>query len=263
MDSIKSSLKKWLKLSRIVPLFTILGAGIALVLSLLGELELETSVNIIIALLILIALDALTERISLLEKIDTQLRRISAGEDLKKRSGMISFEEQAGHASEIYLIAVSAVALSTRLAGFFEYRLKQGCNINIVLVDPEAESLQAWELQNSLSNIKNDIEVALNHFRRIAGQKTAGKCKIKLSNVFFPYSLFGVDIEEDKGTMVVEFHTYKTPPSDRPHVFLTAKDHPYWFNFYRSQIKEIWSSSKEISSPKANLVSSVRPPNPA
>ena len=56
--------KQWIKPNRLVPLLTILGAGTVLTLSLLGAIAFNLFENITIALLALLAVDALTERLS-------------------------------------------------------------------------------------------------------------------------------------------------------------------------------------------------------
>jgi membrane protein implicated in regulation of membrane protease activity len=57
MNPTNSSLhwKQWIKPNRLIPLLTILGAGTAIVLSLLGVIKLSVAENIIIALLALLA----------------------------------------------------------------------------------------------------------------------------------------------------------------------------------------------------------------
>ena len=64
------SWKQWLRPSRLVPVIAILGAGIAITLSLLKVINLSIAEDIVIALLALLAVYALTERLDLLERIE-------------------------------------------------------------------------------------------------------------------------------------------------------------------------------------------------
>jgi hypothetical protein len=74
MNSANSSWwKRWIKPSRFIPLLTILGAGTAIIFSLFGIIGLSVAENIILALLALLAVDALIERLSILERIETKL----------------------------------------------------------------------------------------------------------------------------------------------------------------------------------------------
>jgi hypothetical protein len=70
--------KRWLRPSHLVPLLTILTAGAAIVLSLLKLIELSVAEEIVIALLALLAVDALNERLSLLERMRARLEHLSA-----------------------------------------------------------------------------------------------------------------------------------------------------------------------------------------
>jgi len=70
--------KQWLRPSRLVPLLTILAAGVAIVLSFLKLIQLSVAEEIVIALLALLAVDALNERLSLLERMRAKLGDLSA-----------------------------------------------------------------------------------------------------------------------------------------------------------------------------------------
>ena len=93
--------KRWLAPDRLIPSLTILGAGVAIVLSLIKAIQLTTAEEIIIALLALISVDALNERLSLLEKIEARLHSLGTENTLKSRNDLKSPVEKAKYASEI------------------------------------------------------------------------------------------------------------------------------------------------------------------
>jgi hypothetical protein len=225
---------------------TILGTGAVLFISQLNSnlISLNTADQITIVLLGLLAGDALSERMTLLERIESELGRLSIGQTLRGHGYLPSVEEQAAHASEICIAAMSGIALLSRYHGFFERKMKGGCNIRIVLLDPNSSSLQTLDLLSEVRVAKHDTLSSLGYlggFSRIG--EVAGKCEVRLSTVFLPFSMFAVDLSKDAGSMVVEFLAYKMPFSERPHVFLTKQDSPHWFEFYQIQFEKVWSDS--------------------
>jgi len=248
--NLSSGWRQWLRPNRLIPLLTILSAGVAIVLSLLNIIQLTVAEQIVIALLALLAVDALTERLSVLEKIEAKLEEIEAElEDLpalqalRSRDVLPSIENQAAQASEICIAAVSAVSLSHH-AGFYRSKIAGGCKIRVILLDPQGQSLQTWELQNKKPTAAGDIKGTLMGFEDLVKMKaTEGGCEVRLSKVFLPYSVVAVDMNKKSGSMIVEFHAYKRLVDERPHVFLTPTQNSKWFNFYREQFEEAWSQA--------------------
>ena len=78
-------MKQRQKLGLVVPLVTTVGAATAIVLSTIGILTLSLAESIIIALLALLAIDALTERVSLLQLIDQKISSLSEEQALRPR----------------------------------------------------------------------------------------------------------------------------------------------------------------------------------
>jgi len=126
--------KHWLKISRLVPLMTIVVAGGVGILALLGRFQASLAEGIIITILALLAVDALTERLSLLEKIESQLGSFVSTECLRDRSQLPSPQERAQTASEIAVVAVSAISLMVPYLGFFEQKMIEGCKLRFVLL---------------------------------------------------------------------------------------------------------------------------------
>lgn len=227
-----------------MPLFTMLGAGLAIVLSLLGILELTLAENIIVALLGLLAFDALTERLNVLEKIEAKLDYSSRESALKSRQEYIPLPERAEHAMEICILAISATTITAPNLGFYQNKLKSGCGIRVILLDPDSPSLEIWALQNKSTSTDLDIRSALETFRWLIQMSDAkGVCQLRLAEVFPPFSMVATDLQKDTGEIIVEFYTYKSALDDRPHVALNAVDDPYWYNHYKQQFEQMWANA--------------------
>lgn len=238
--------KRWIKPSRLVPLLTILGAGTAIILSLLGIIGLSVAENIILALLALLAIDALTERLSVLEKIENKLSSLSSGQQLRTRNELPSVETQAAYASEICIIAISATSVLAQNLHFFEKKVKSSCKLRVILLNPDSSSLQTFNLLDGGYTAKSDIERTLRLLKEHARIEWAkDKCEIRLSKVFLPFSMFAVDLQKESGSMVITYFGYRTDTifSGRANIFLTQSDNAEWFKFYREQFENFWSDA--------------------
>lgn len=245
MQPTKTSIwKQWFKPSRLIPVLTILAAGITIVLSLLNVFKLSIAENIIIALLALLAVDALSERLNILERVDAKLSNLAMMQTLRKRRDIPTITNHAQHASEINLLAIHAVSAVAPYIGFYEDKLKEGCTIRIILLDPHSPSLQTLNLQTKTVITKHQIESSLSLLKGLVEQSgKKGKCEVRLLNVFLPFSIFGVDLHKESGSMAVEFRSYKVSLDERPHIYLTKAENPEWFNYYKKQFEQAWSDS--------------------
>jgi hypothetical protein len=236
--------KHYLKLSNLIPLVIILTGITAVSLSLLGEIKLTIPEGIIISLLSLLAFDALTERLSILWRIEKHVKETSIPQFIKSRTEIKPFSEYAQNASEICIAAVSAIAICPQNINFFVEKLKNGCNIKIVLLNPESHSIETLHIQYGIPTAKTGIEASLECLKGIfETQKFKGKFEVQLLDVFLPISIVAIDLENNTGSILVEFHSYKKTVDERPHIIISAKDNPQWFNSYREQFKQAWSDS--------------------
>ncbi|MEO1347997.1 MAG: hypothetical protein AAFW84_04240 [Cyanobacteria bacterium J06635_15] len=235
--------KKWLTTSRLIPLLTILGAGLAVVLSLINVIRLDTSDEIIIALLALVAVDALNERLNVFEKIEARLNHLSSDQGLRGRYAMQNPVEQATDASEICLCAIHGTSAIFPYVNFYANRLRKGCNIRILLLHPESSAVEQINLRSQHSQTKQHIFSTLETLKNLASTQSAGKCEVRLMNTSMPFAMFAVDLGKKSGLMNVEYYSYKVAIDDRPHVLLTASECPYWFTYYQQQFEKIWSDS--------------------
>lgn len=231
---------KWLRLRNIIPLFTILGAGFALILSFLEVLNLSISENIVIGLLALISADALIERLHILEKIELKLSQMPTISILRKRTDIIPMNQFAKDASSICVLAISAYTIISPYQVFYEGKLKDNCNLKFLLLSPNSQYLDAYNQQNKTNiiakdHIKNSIEILVPLL-----QKFEGLCEIRLSKIFLPFSMVGIDLDKKTGKMNIEYHCYKLYLDERPHIIIEKESNPHWFDNYKRQFEIAW-----------------------
>lgn len=237
------------RLSHIIAILTILGSGCAIILSLLKIMELTRAEEIIITLLGLIAIDALIERLHILEKIESKLDKEQYKPILRRRVEILPPDKLAKNASSIYVLAISAYSIiSGKYPDFYKSKLKEGCYIKFILLSPDSKYFDSLD-QQILSDIetKDHINSSLRILKPLSELKNyKGKLEIRLLDMFFPFSMIGIDFGEKTGKICVEYHCYKVSLEKRPHIILESEKDPDWFNFYQSQFDLAWSDAKKV-----------------
>jgi|GEM_PF-2501065 len=237
---------RWFTLGRIVPVLTIISAGTAISCSIIGVLETGVAENVTFALLGLLAIDALTERIGVLERIEIKLSEVSSGifsQNLRGRDTIPKVEDYAGTALEIYILAVSALSLCHRYHHFFVKKLREGCRIRIILLDSTCSSIEVHKLQYGIDTAVKDIETSLEVLKSIKEKEGGNQFEVRFSPVLMPFSLFGVTNKKGKESVIVEYHNYKRTFGESPHLLLTSTESPDWFEFYKEQFEQAWTDS--------------------
>ncbi len=236
--------KSWIKIGRLVPLATIL-AGVTIgILSILGRLQVTMAEGVIIALLTLLSFDALVERLSLLEKIDEKLERWPAQEILRDRSKLIRMEELAAGATEICASGVSLYSIIPPYYDFYLKKLQEGCHLRFMVLNPNSPGADIFNATQRVQTAVDDIKTSLKFLDALLRyEKTRGKCEVRLSQFHLPFSMVIIDGQKDNGSMISEVLVYKRSLPDRPHLYLTKRDHGKWFLFFYNQFETLWQDS--------------------
>lgn len=235
--------KDWLRIRRLIPLITVLFALAVGILSILHRFQPTYVEGIIITLLALLALDSLVERVGLLEKIEERISRLPSSDQLKDRSGLRDIREMGISATEIVAAGPTLVQLITPNFDFFAKKMREGCNLKFVLLDPKSPAWEIWH-QGQIAPTRSDINSSLSilcELMRLKGAK--GKCEVKLSQTYLHFSLVATDPKKERGQMNVEMLALKVSLHNRPHIHLTKREHEKWFNFFCDQFEQHWSTT--------------------
>ena len=167
-------------------------------------------------------------------------------EQLQNRSSLMPVRELAQTASEISFLGVSGISVLINELGFLEQKMKAGCKLRFILLDPSSPALRTWILLDRIPTTEADIKTSLEILKGLMQmEKVKGKCEVRLSKVYPPFALLISDINKNTGLMNVEFYTYKTTLSERPHVQLSQVHDKNWFDFYRAQFEQFWSDAEK------------------
>lgn len=229
----------WFKLSRIIPISTIIVGAIVVSLILSGTIQASLIEGVIISLLTLLSIDALTERLNVLERIEAHLKEKTS--ILRRSNELGSFNDYTSNAQELLILAVSGTSIIGPNYNFLEEKIKEGCRFKILLLDPSSTALSVWDSTIKGATTQTDINSTLKVLQSITKVKLQNnQIQVKLLPVFLPFSMVVVNPNKTNASMIVEFHSYKT---ERNHVFLTRKEDDYWFHYYLHQFNSAWNDA--------------------
>lgn len=204
-----NALRLWLKPQRLSAAVTITAVIVVEVLGALGQVTLTQGEQIILLLIVLLAIDALTERLTILEKIQDEIKMFGKGSLinlLEERRFLISFyEEKTAKADEIDIITLSmgAVLDHYKEADLIRWILDEGKRVRILVMAPNA-------CPTEIRGREEDVDLAaliLARLRRVRSlyEKTyqtlqdCGRCKgsfeVRLHHGIPYYAYFRADRE--------------------------------------------------------------------
>jgi len=251
----KKWLQDWIRLERLVPLATIGVAGFAFILVRLGILTLSIPEGLIVALLGLLAIDALGERMGILKRIQDSLDLINkAGESeprLMWESDLLHempFEKYIEKAKEVFIAGGSMHGLFTAQPKVIEQWLNQTkrAKLLLILVDPEAVRTGKVPVQNlHISQNPDDyaqhIDSSLRAIKDL--QKSfPGQVEYRLTDQIPSVTVLMVNQSEAR----VSLNLYLTSPDQRPIFEISRSRHPKWFELFQKKYHvELWQEPKK------------------
>jgi hypothetical protein len=178
---------------------------------------------------------------------------VRIGSGLKIRDEHPSVHELSRHAREISILAVSNGSFSDRghYGGFLEDKIKRDdCKIKMIIISDNDFALQNWaalsdgDVSATKIGIK-DINIVIRRIEK--NQKMRRKFQVRTVDFHFPFNLFGVNLSlnDDTSLILIGYYAFgKTRGRERPHLLLTKRDDPEWFEFYRQQFNAAWDTAK-------------------
>lgn len=177
--------------------------------------------------------------------LDTNVLRDRGTPRLRTRAEILQPREHAASAAEICIAAIHATSVILANMGFLEAKIREGCRVRIVLLDPKSPSLKVWDRLTKREHTRFEIEASLKALSSmLRNTSDTPNCEVRLIDVLLPFSMFGVDLERPGGSIIAEHQCYSVPPDGRPHVRLLPDETPYWFAYYRDQFEAIWADAR-------------------
>lgn len=165
--------------------FTVALSVFLVLLNLAGRASVELTASLTLVVLGLLAISLLKSRY-LLEEI-SDIFEDGSRQFLKPRTEIITLEEGGKSASEIVIVGISLLVLYQRRV-FFEEKLRQGCHLRFLLLDPQCQAIETFNLMTDhQTGVLRDIANAFDSLEALA-RKMPDKIEARLASVFLPYA---------------------------------------------------------------------------
>lgn len=225
---------------------SILLAFVVVVVSLLGAVPSELVASLTLAVLGLLAISNLGNR----HRLEEFSKKLSAPNApfIGSRKDLARLSENARDARDILIIACSASNVLLLEREFFVNKVQQGATIRIAIIDPNENSvLEILGRSDVVSapGLSNDLAVTTDLIKGISAKPSSKKLfQVRVINYIPSLSFVLIDSHLPTGQIFVEMYPYKVDPGQRPHLLVTAKDHPDWYRYFRNIGEAIWRDAK-------------------
>lgn len=250
----KKWLQDWIKLERLVPLAIIGLAGSAFILERLGIVTLSVPEGLVLAVLGLLAFDALGERMGILKRIQDSLDLINKAQDPKPWLMLESelllempLEKYLDKANELFISGGSLHGLLAVQPRVIERWLSQTrqAKLLLILVDPDAVrtgkvSVQHLHISQDKDEYARHIDSSLRTIKKL--QKSfPGKVEYRLTDQVPSMTVLMINHNKAR----VSLNLYLTSPDQRPIFELSRSEHPKWFELFQTKYYiELWEKSE-------------------
>lgn len=226
---------------------TLLAAFILAVVNLVVDFKSWTT-SAILAVLGVLTIAALGTR----HKIGSLVQRLGVEHTppLRRRKDLARLPESAKEAKDLLIVAcsASAVLLDTQ---FFIERIRQGTRVRLAVVNPDEEAVIDIIGRSDIVPAKTliaDMNIAAGLIERIRTQvPNTDLFDVRVFSYVPTLSFVMIDGYLPTGRIIVEMYPYQTDPGQRPHLLVTARDHPDWYGSFRDMCEAIWRDAKPSS----------------
>lgn len=253
------TIRELITFRNIVPLIAIvlafLGAG--------GFLQQYLSTDqIVMALLGVLALDTVVERLGYLKRIEDGIKALGAGGGkplFMSRTALNAqepFEQLVARGRDVLIAGATLVGTAGPLRTFFRTTVEQGTNLRFMLLDPESPCLELAARIHGISSeaIRNDIISSLGHLQQLRDSVNNGRkgaVQIKLFSTIPDSGIAMRDSNLPTGEIRCELYLYQTDVAGRPAFRLTPADGMI-YRQYRDAIERLWSDAKPWTTRREN-----------
>ena len=184
----------------------------------------------------------MTERLSILKRIEQALKSKTNESIFSRRSEIPKFNLFAKDASEIFVLAGNANNLLSNHLDFLESKISTGTKLKCLFLDPDDDITIIWDKYSKYKNMEARIRESL---RLLNLLKPKGNCQVKVIDTFIPFTAIYLKLPKEE-KILVEYFTYKTAVDSRIHFIIDKSENLDMFNFYFNQMTNMWNDSRDI-----------------
>ncbi len=253
----KEKIRQWLNPGRIIPLLTAISVFAGNILGLLGVIQISVVEGLILLAIGLLAIDALTERIQILSRIEIALQRIQRPKSTAE-SFLVSSYSQIPPLSERLLSArqlwVSGTNLTHLLTHHEEMLLKsiiqRGLEVKFLIASPESPLVDEMAIMNypESTDPLERFNVTLNktsvQLQDLIEKAPSSQIEIRYLKHYPLQSLLIIDGDLSDGEIQVMLYKHTRTPIA---VFLLqSSSDTQWYRVFLDEFLYLWNSATSL-----------------
>lgn len=225
-----------------------------------------TSDQILLALLAVLAVDMLIERLGYLERIETNIAKIESKIEVRvSADNLFLTRDELGSPlswlqewGEMWVSGKDLIEFITRYAGEVEQAaIKNRKRFRFLIIDPDNPTVistvaASSKLRPNAPAREIMVRQALTYLESITSKTPTGAIEVRLANWVPTNSYVIVDGRREHGRMVVEMFGYKIASSERLHVTLTRVADSQTFAYHLKQFESMWQEAKPLPTSPAS-----------
>lgn len=243
MNRISAALKRiWgdILAGRNLEAYVVTAIGIGLVaLGILGTVNIELSLTVIIAALALLVFKSTTP-----DKLSLDIDAV-----LQDRDDFGPFRDTVRGRRQVWIYGPSSVNV---LRETIEREvLDKGGEVRVLLQDPASPAvdylLDQLDERDPRANLKRDLDYSIDVLKHIAAKVAGDKFQCRLLPYSPGFSMVIVDPDSHDGQIIVEFLGFRYEHvNQRMHITLRRAETPRWFDHWLAQYQRMWDAGSPL-----------------
>jgi hypothetical protein len=155
-------------------------------------------------------------------------------------------KEAIASSSELLIVGITLNRTITTLYSQLGQNLKQGQRLKILMLQPysAASKLSLQRGYRPISD-KQLSDKILETIAMVGNLQLLAPGRVEVRTIDFPipFGGFAADLGLNRGSIYLEYFSYKTPV-DLPCVVISASEDAYWFDVYQTELLNMWNAAQ-------------------
>jgi hypothetical protein len=242
-----------MRLELLAPIVVIFGAASAPFLNSYSVVPLTKGEEFIVGLIAVLAIDALIERVKVLNEIRIDVKRIatrnaSLQDIFQPRTLLGPLEDRLANAKSIDIAGPSLNAIAKSQHELLLKKAGEGCKIRLLLLSPHNETL----MKNSYSLVasitpeeqKGEIISSLDRFVNNNLYLQSGTFQIRTYDYPFPHGILITNSDLPSGELRVEMYIPGRRPNRTPGFTVHKATDPERFDEFAREFNDLWDKAQ-------------------
>jgi len=255
----------WWLVTNLPPILTVAFAAYVLLLSQLSQIANDKLLVWILTILGLLGTSELISRLQTLNKLQEGNEKLLNDMESLKDSVKVNASsffvdgakefpiyESIQNAENIDLCGTTLMQVGTQFRGVYEEKLRSGCNLRLLLIDPNSHAVELvgkrnYEAKSSPEALRVYLNVSIDNLRALNSlSDKKGACEIRTLDHAPAIGMIIVNRDKENSEIFVQIFPYKTPHTNRPWFHLREDKETKWYNYFKNQFDLMWRDGNAI-----------------